>query len=304
MNRSRDMLYRPLGTTGETVSAIGLGGHHIGRPTDPNDGIRIVRTAIDRGITFMDNCWDYQDGEAERRMGLALRDGYRQRVFLMTKFDGRTKAATKKQVDESLQRLQTDCLDLIQYHENIRMEDPDRFFAPEGALEALLEAKQAGKVRFIGFTGHKDPVVHLRMLDVAAEKGFHFDACQMPLNPMDGQFRSFEQAVLPRLLREGIAPLGMKPMGDGFLLQSNTVTALECLHYALNLPAAVVITGCETLERLEQALEAARTFTPLEPAQVEAIRAKCRAAALTGLYEPFKTTEGFDGTAMNRQWMG
>jgi aryl-alcohol dehydrogenase-like predicted oxidoreductase len=298
------MIYRPLGTTGETVSAIGLGGHHIGRPADPHEGIRIVRTAIDRGITFMDNCWDYWDGESERRMGQALRDGYRQKVFLMSKFDGRTKAATAKQVDESLQRLQTDRLDLMQYHENIRMEDPDRFFAPDGALEALLEAQQAGKIRFIGFTGHKDPVVHVRMLDVAVQHGFHFDACQMPLNPMDAQFRSFEHHVLPRLLQEGVAPLAMKPMGDGLLLKSNTVSPMECLHYALNLPAAVVITGCESLERLEQALEAVRTFKPLAAAEVQAILAKCRDAALSGDYELFKTTNQFDGTALNPHWMG
>jgi aryl-alcohol dehydrogenase-like predicted oxidoreductase len=298
------MLYRQLGSTGEKVSAIGLGGHHIGRPADPQEGIRIVRTAIDRGVTFMDNCWDYQDGEAERRMGTALRDGYRQRVFLMTKFDGRTRAATATQVDESLQRLQTDCIDLIQYHETIRLEDPDRFFGENGALEALLDARKAGKVRFIGFTGHKDPLVHVRMLDVAAEHRFHFDACQMPLNPMDAHFRSFEHHVLPRLIAEGIAPLAMKPMGDGLLLQSKTVTPLECLHYALNLPASVVITGCESLERLEQALQAVDSFTPLGAAEVQAILAKTKEAAMTGKYERFKTTQEFDGTAVNPAWMG
>ena len=298
------MLYRQLGSTGEKVSAIGLGGHHIGRPADPQEGIRIVRTAIDRGVTFMDNCWDYQDGEAERRMGTALRDGYRQRVFLMTKFDGRTRAATAKQVDESLQRLQTDCIDLIQYHETIRLEDPDRFFGENGALEALLDARKAGKVRFIGFTGHKDLLVHVRMLDVAAEHRFHFDACQMPLNPMDAHFRSFEHHVLPRLIAEGIAPLAMKPMGDGLLLQSKTVTPLECLHYALNLPASVVITGCESLERLEQALQAVDSFKPLGAAEVRAILAKTKEAAMTGKYERFKTTQEFDGTAVNPAWMG
>ncbi len=299
-----EMLYRPLGKTGEKVSAIGLGGHHIGRPQDPQEGIRIVRTAIDRGVTFMDNCWDYQDGEAERRMGLALRDGYRQRVFLMTKFDGRTKASTAKQVDESLKRLQTDHIDLIQYHENIRMEDPDRFFAPDGVIAALLDAKKAGKIRFIGFTGHKDPLVHLRMLDVAAQQHFHFDACQMPLNPMDAHFRSFEHQVLPRLVKEGVAPLGMKPMGDGLLLQSKTVTPIECLHYALNLPTSVVITGCESLERLDQALQAVHTFKPLSEAEVQAMLAKTKDAALSGKYELFKTTNQFDGTAHNPHWMG
>ena len=298
------MIYRALGSTGENVSAIGLGGHHIGRPKDPAEGIRIIRTAIDRGITFMDNCWDYHDGESERRMGIALRDGYRQKVFLMTKFDGRTRQETARQIDESLRRLETDHIDLIQYHENIRLEDPDRFFARDGALEAVTAAKKAGKIRFIGFTGHKDPAVHLRMLEVAAVQSFHFDACQMPLNVMDAHFRSFGHHVLPRLLEQKIAVLGMKPMGDGYVLQSGTVTAVECLHYALSLPASVVITGCESLERVEQALEAVRTFKPLTQAQVSALLAKTHDQAMSGEFEPFKTTAMFDGTAHNPSWMG
>jgi aryl-alcohol dehydrogenase-like predicted oxidoreductase len=298
------MIYRRLGRTGEKVSAIGLGGHHIGRPKDPSEGIRIIRSAVDRGITFMDNCWDYQDGEAERRMGQALRDGYRQRVFLMTKFDGRTKASTAKQIDESLQRLQTDTIDLMQYHENIRMEDPDRFFAADGPLEALREAKKAGKIRYIGFTGHKDPAVHVHMLEVADAHGFAFDSCQMPLNPMDAHFRSFEKEVLPRLVKQETAVLGMKSMGDGLLLQSGTVTPVECLSYALTLPTSVVITGCESMERLDQAIEVARTFKPLSAAQVAAILGKTRPAALSGRYELFKTSNRFDGTAKNPSWMG
>jgi predicted aldo/keto reductase-like oxidoreductase len=298
------MIYREFGQTGEKVSAIGLGGHHIGRPKDANDGIQIIRSAIDRGINFMDNCWDYHDGESERRMGLALRDGYRQKVFLMTKFDGRTKAATAQQLDESLQRLQTDHIDLLQYHENIRLEDPDRFFAPDGPLEALLEAKKAGKIRYIGFTGHKDPYVHLRMLEVAAAHNFHFDSCQMPLNVMDAHFRSFGQQVLPKLVEQGIAVLGMKPMGDGNVLKSGAVKPVECLHYALNLPTTVVITGCENMQILDQALEAAKTFRPMGPSQVAALLAKTREVAMTGTYEPFKTTSNFDGTARNPQWMG
>jgi aryl-alcohol dehydrogenase-like predicted oxidoreductase len=297
--------YRALGRTGVQVSAIGLGGYHIGKKElEEAESIRIIRSAIDRGITFMDNCWDYQDGEAERRMGVALRDGYRQQVFLMTKFDGRTKKATAKQIDESLQRLQTDHLDLIQYHENIRMEDPDRFFAQGGPVEALLEARKAGKIRYIGFTGHKDPAVHLRMLDVAAAHGFHFDACQMPLNVMDAHFRSFGRQVVPQLVKAGIGVLGMKPMGDGFLLKSGAVTPIECLHYALNLPTSVVITGCESMVRLDQALEAARTFRPMSQAAVEALLQKTKSAAATGQFEPFKTTAMFDGTARNPQWMG
>ena len=301
--RSREMIYRPLGRTGEKVSAIGLGGHHIGRPKDPAEGIRIIHSAVDRGITFMDNCWDYHDGESERRMGQALRDGYRQRVFLMTKFDGRTKASTARQLDESLERLQTDFIDLVQYHENIRMEDPDRFFAADGPLEALVAAKKAGKIRYIGFTGHKDPVVHLRMLDVADAHKFHFDACQLPLNVMDAHFRSFERDVVPRLVKQGIAVLGMKPMGDGLVLKSGTVGAIECLHYALNLPTSVVITGCESMARLDQAIEAARTFRPLSRAQVQGLLQKTKQAAMTGEYELFKTSTRFDGTARNPHWM-
>lgn len=298
------MIYRTFGRTQEKISAIGLGGHHIGRPKDPAEGIRITRAAIDNGITFMDNCWDYHDGESERRMGQALRDGYRQKVFLMTKFDGRTRASTAKQIDESLQRLETDHVDLMQYHENIRMEDPDRFFADDGPLEALLAAKKAGKLRYIGFTGHKDPAVHLRMLEVAAKNGFHFDACQMPLNVMDAHFRSFGQQVLPKLVEQGIAVLGMKPMGDGNVLKAGVVSPAECLHYALNLPTSTVITGCESMDRLNQALEAVRTFQPMSNAAVAALLSKTAETASTGKFEPFKTTARFDGTAHNPQWMG
>jgi aryl-alcohol dehydrogenase-like predicted oxidoreductase len=299
------MLYRTLGKTGERVSAIGLGGHHIGRPKDPHEGIRIIQSAVDQGITFLDNSWDYHDGESERRVGRALRAvGARDKVFVMTKFDGRTQQAAAQQIDESLRRLETDRIDLIQFHENIRLEDPDRFFEPKGAAHAVLAARKAGKVRYIGFTGHKDPAVHLRMLDVAAAHDFGFDTCQMPLNVMDAHFRSFGGQVLPRLLNEGIAPLGMKPLGDGNVLKAGKLTAIECLHYALHLPVSVVITGCESMERLEQAIEAAETFAPLEAAQVEALLSRTRDAAMTGAYEPFKTTEMFDGTALHPEWMG
>jgi aryl-alcohol dehydrogenase-like predicted oxidoreductase len=302
--RSGDMIYRTLGKTGERVSAIGLGGSHIGRPREEQEAIRIIRTAIDRGITFMDNCWDYADGKCESWMGDALRDGYRQKVFLMTKFDGRTKAATAKQIDESLQRLKTDHIDLMQYHENIRMEDPDRFFAPDGPLEALMAAKKAGKIRYIGFTGHKDPVVHLRMLEIAAQHNFHFDAAQMPLNILDASFRSFARQVVPKLVEQGIAVLGMKPMASGAIPQNNIATGIECLHYALSLPTSVVITGCDSLERLDQALEAVRTFKPLSQQQMAALVARTREAALTGKYERFKTSAQFDGTARHPEWMG
>src|SRR5215831_13600075 len=218
--QSGGMTYRTLGKTGEKVSAIGLGGAHIGRAESAELATSIIRTAVDRGITFMDNCWDYADGEAERRMGVALRDGYRQKVFLMTKFDGRTKDSAAKQIDESLQRLQTDHIDLMQYHENIRMEDPDLFFAEGGPLEALLEAKRAGKIRYIGFTGHKDPAVHNRMLDIAHARNFHFDTAQMPLNILDAQFLSFAHEVVPRLVQQGIGVLAMKPMASGEIPQN------------------------------------------------------------------------------------
>jgi aryl-alcohol dehydrogenase-like predicted oxidoreductase len=301
---SGGMTYRTLGKTGEKVSAIGLGGAHIGRAASPEVATTVIRSAVDRGITFMDNCWDYANGEAERRMGNALRDGYRQKVFLMTKFDGRTKASAAKQIDESLQRLQTDHIDLLQYHENIRLEDPDRFFAPGGPLEALLEAKKAGKIRYIGFTGHKDPYVHLRMLEVAAQNKFHFDSCQMPLNVMDYHFRSFTHEVLPKLVQQGIAPLAMKTMGSGIILRSGVVTPIECLHYALNLPTAVVITGMDTVERVDQALEAVRTFKQMSQAEVAKLVSKTKDAAMKGEFELFKTSTRFDGTANNPQWMG
>jgi len=301
--RSGDMIYRTLGKTGERVSAIGLGGSHIGRPSTEAEAIRIIRSAIDRGMTFMDNCWDYANGKCEAWMGNGLRDGYRQKVFLMTKFDGRTKAGTARQIDESLKRLQTDRIDLMQYHENIRMEDPDRFFAEGGPIEALLEAKQAGKIRYVGFTGHKDPVVHLRMLEVAAQHKFHFDTAQMPINILDWSFRSFRHQVVPKLVDQGIALLGMKPLASGAIPQNNIAGAIECLHYALSQPTSVVINGCDSMERLDQAFEAARTFKPLTQSQVEALAARTREAALSGKYELFKTSIRFDGTAQHPEWM-
>ncbi len=300
---SGEMAYRKLGTTGERVSAIGLGGYHIGVPEE-SEGIRIIRSAVDRGINFLDNSCDYHDGGSEITMGKALRDGYRARVFLMTKYNGRTRAATAQQIDESLRRLQTDHIDLIQFHENIRLEDPDRYFSKGGAHEAVMAAKQAGKVRYVGFTGHKDPIVHLRMLDLAAQNHFHFDSCQMPLNLMDYHFRSFAHQVVPRLVKDGIAVLGMKPLGSGVMLQAKVVTPIEGLHYALNLPTSVVINGCDSMERLDQAFEAVRTFKPLTPAELAALVAKTKEVAMTGKFEPFKTTAAFDGTASHPESMG
>ena len=302
--RKGDMIYRPLGRTGEMVSLIGLGGSHIGNPPDEAEGIRLIRAAVDRGITFLDNCWDYKNGECEKRMGKALLDGYRQKVFLMTKIDGRTKKAAAQQIDESLQRLQTDHIDLLQHHEILRMEDPYEVFAPEGSMAAVLEAKQAGKVRFIGFTGHKDPAVHLRMLEVAAQNDFHFDTAQMPINLMDAHFHSFSSQVVPRLVQQGIGVLAMKTMGGGQLLKSKTVEPIDYLHYAMSLPVSTVIAGIDKQEILDQAFEAVRTYQPLDQERLAALMDKTRVAAARGVFELYKTTNHFDGTAQNPHWLG
>ncbi len=304
LESAADMPYRTLGRTGEKISAIGLGGFHIGLPKEETEAIRIVRRAIDSGINFMDNCWDYHGGNSEVLMGKALQDGYRRKVFLMTKIDGRTKSSAASQIEDSLRRLQTDHIDLMQLHEIIRMEDPDRIFAPGGAMDAVLAAKQAGKIRYMGFTGHKDPQIHLRMLEVAAGHGFRFDAVQMPLNVMDNHFRSFEHKVLPELVKQQIGVLGMKSMGSGVILESKTVTPVEGLHYAMNLPTPTVITGIDRMEILDQALTAARSFKPLEPEAVSALLSRTTGVAATGKYEPFKTTSNFDGTAHNPRWLG
>ena len=304
--RKGDMIYRTLGRTGEKVSVIGVGGSHIGQTSSDDLAIKIVRTAIDRGINFMDNAWDYNngDGAAETKMGKALRDGYRQKVFLMTKIDGRTKEEAAKQIDESLKRLQTDHVDLLQFHEVIRMEDPDRIFAPGGAHEAFMDAKKAGKLRYIGFTGHKDPAVHLRMLEVASQHNFHFDALLHPSNPMDYHFRSFVHQVMPVALKEGIGVQTMKPMGGKFILQSNTVSATDCLHYAMSFPASVVITGMDKMEYLDQAINAVKTFKPMNQQEIASLVAKTKTAAFEGKYELFKTSNHFDSTAKNPKWLG
>jgi len=296
---------RPLGRTGEKVSMVGLGGSHIGKPKlSDAEAIRIIRTALDSGVNFLDNSWDYNDGVSETRVGKALKDGYRQKTFVMTKIDGRTKKEAAKQIDESLKRLQVDHIDLLQHHEVIRFDDPDRIFAKDGSMEAFLDAKKAGKIRYIGFTGHKDPHIHLYMLEKAKEHGFHFDTVQMPLNLMDAHFRSFEKAVLPVLVSEGIGVLGMKSMGSGVLLRSNTVAPRDYLRYALSLPTSVVITGIDSMQILNQALDVARNFKPLTANEKQALLAKTEKAAADGTYELFKTTSHFDSTAQNPKWLG
>ena len=293
------MEYRTLGKTGERVSAIGLGGAHAARPTSPEESIRIIRTAIDNGITFMDNCWDYSGGDAEVRMGRALRDGYRQRVFLMTKIDAHFAAVASQQIDQCLTRLQTDVIDLLQIHEVIRPDDPERVFAPGGTMEALLAARQAGKIRHIGFTGHKDPEIHLKMLDM----GFPWDSVQMPLNCVDPHHRSFEARVLPVLVERGIAALGMKPLAAGFAVREGVATAEECLRYALSLPTSVVITGCDSLPIVEQAIRVWQNFTPLTSEEMNALRARTAIHNQNGVLEGYKTSGRFDGTVKNPHWL-
>ncbi len=306
MANNSEIPYRTLGHTGEKVSSIGMGGFHLGKPKLPEkEAIRLIHAGIDRGINFLDNSWDYNEGESERRYGKALtQEGYRKRAFLMTKIDGRTKESAAKQIDESLKRLQTDHVDLLQFHEVIRFEDPDRIFTEDGAMAAFLEAKKAGKTRYIGFTGHKDPRIHLYMLEVAEQHGFLFDAVQMPINVMDAHFRSFGKLVIPELVKRNIGVLGMKSMGDSVILKSKTVTPTECLHYALKMPTSVVITGIDTAAILDQAIDAARTVEQVTEQQIEAILAKTKQAALSGDWELFKTSVAFDSTAQNVEWLG
>ncbi len=300
---SPDMIYRELGTTGQKVSAIGFGGAHLSKGEAP-EMIQLLRTSIDRGISFVDNCWDYGGGLCEIRMGQALKDGYRKKVFLMTKMDGRTAKEYNKQLEESLGRLDTDVIDLVQFHEVIRLEDPDRIFSDDGAIHAAMAARQAGKIRYIGFTGHKDPAVHLRMFEVAAQHNFKFDTVQMPVNVMDAHFRSFTKEVIPVALKAGTGVLAMKTFGDDYILRSNTFQPTEALHYGLSQPVSVVITGIDKPAILDQAIEAARTFKPMSPQVQASLLARTRDIALTGKTELFKTTSHFDGTAQNPKWLG
>jgi aryl-alcohol dehydrogenase-like predicted oxidoreductase len=298
---------RKLGRTGVEVSLVGLGGFHIGMK-DEKTAVDLVRTAVDHGVTFMDNCWDYNDGNSHRWMGKALRDGYRGKVFLMTKIDGRTRASAAAQIDQSLRDLGTDMIDLMQIHEVIRPGDAGRVFGPDGAIEALVAARKAGKIRFVGFTGHKSPEIHLGMLKAAADHKFTFDAVQLPLNLMDAHYDSFERRVVPALVKSEIGVLGMKPLGSGLLLRSKPfrdgqVTATDALHYAMSLPTSVVITGCDTRGVLMQALDAAYRFAPLDDARRAALLARTAPAAGEGEWERYKTSGDFDGTARNPHWL-
>jgi len=298
--------YRTLGRTGEKVSCIGMGGYHLGKKEVAEaDAIKLVRSGVDRGINFLDNSWDYNKGESENRVGKAVKDGgLRGRVFLMTKNDGRTGDEFNKQLNESLKRLQTDHVDLIQFHEIIRFEDPDRIFAEGGAAQAALAAKKAGKVRYIGFTGHKDPNIHLYMLKVADRHKFQFDTVQMPVNVMDYHFRSFTNEVLPELTKRNIGVLGTKSIGDTVILKSGAVTALECLQFSLSRPVSVQITGIDKPEILEQAIKAALTYDKVSKDQMTAILERTKPYALEGKWELFKTSGLFDSTAQHPEWLG
>ncbi len=301
-----DMKYRPLGRTGERVSLVGLGGFHLAKPGGPSaeEATRIAHTALDAGINFCDNCWDYNGGESEIRLGRALAGGWRDRALLMTKIDGRTATAFTNQLNESLTRLQTDHIDLVQFHEIIRMDDPERVFAPGGALEAALRAREQGKVRYIGFTGHKSPAIHRHMFEVADQHGFHFDTVQMPLNVMDAHFDSFEQGVLPVATAHGTGVLGMKTFGDPFILEANVASPLEMLHYPMSLPISLQVCGIDSLPILQQALVAVRSFQPFTPEQRAALLAKTEAVARDGKTERYKVSTHFDGTTQHPQWLG
>lgn len=302
-----DMKYRPLGTTGERVSLVGLGGYHLAKPGGMNadEAIKVVHAAIDSGITFCDNCWDYNGGESEKRLGHALsQGGYRDKVFLMTKIDGRSAQGAMRQIDESLGRLKTDHLDLLQFHEIIRMDDPGKVFAAGGALEAALKARDQGKLRYIGFTGHKSPAIHKHMFEVADQHQFHFDTVQMPLNIMDAHYDSFEKGVLPIAIEHGTGVLGMKAFGDPFILDSHVATPIEMLQYPMNLPISIQITGIDSMAILKQALEAIRTFVPMTEQQRKVLLAKSAIVAATGLTEQYKVSHHFDGTVKNPQWLG
>jgi len=284
---------RPLGRTGEHVSIIGLGGFHLGTLASPDEAVRLLHEAVDSGITFLDNAWEYNDHRSEEWMGKALR-GRRDKVFLMTKVctHGRDKQEAMRQLEESLNRLGTDYLDLWQIHEVIYENDPDLHFAPGGVVEALDEAKKQGKVRFVGFTGHKSPEIHLKMLG----HNYPFDAVQMPLNCFDATYHSFERQVLPELERRGIAALGMKSIGgNGQPILHGVVTAEEALRYAMSLPVSSIISGIDSFDVLRQNLAIARGFQPMSPEEMEALRQRCKPFAADGRLELFKTTKKYDG---------
>ncbi|MEO5816933.1 MAG: aldo/keto reductase [Gemmatimonadaceae bacterium] len=291
---------RIFGRTGETISAIGLGGFHLGLVGTEREAISIVHQAIDAGITFMDNAWEYHDGKSEMRMGKALAGGRRDQVFLMTKVctHGRDAKVAMRQLEDSLRRLKTDHIDLWQVHEVAYAGDPERHFMKGGVIEALDRAKQKGLIRHAGFTGHKDPALHLKMLSY----GYPFDSCQMPLNCFDATFRSFEEQVLPECARQGIAAIGMKSLGgEGEAVKKRAVAAQDAIRYAMSLPVAVTVTGIDSLKVLRQNISVARGFQPMGAVEMEKLRARCASFAVDGRFELYKTTSKHEADVGRKQ---
>jgi uncharacterized protein len=282
---------RPLGATGVQISMLGLGGHHAGRGRDADKAIRLIRKAIDMGVTFMDNAWEYHDGRAEEFMGKALLDGYRAKAFLMTKHHGRNKKTAMQHLEDSLRRLHTDVIDLWQFHEVVYDKDPEMIFAPGGGIEAAELAKKQGKVRFIGFTGHRSPMLHLKMLAY----GYPWDAVQMPMNVFDPHYKSFQQHVLPILVRRNIGVIAMKTMASGHVLRANVTTPKEALDYIWSQPVSTIVSGMESEELLEANVATARAFSPMSAPAQTGLLEKTKEVALTGKFEPFKTAPNYDG---------
>ena len=291
---------RPLGQTGEMVSALGMGGYHLGLVGTEREAISLVHQAIDAGIHFMDNAWEYHDGKSEVRMGKALDKGWREKVFLMTKVctHGRDAKLAMRQLEESLRRLKTDHLDLWQVHEVAYQGDPERHFAKGGVIEALHRAKEKGLVRYVGFTGHKDPSLHLEMLS----HGYPFDTCQLPLNVFDANFRSFEQQVLPELARQGIAAIGMKSMGgEGVPVKKGAISAKDALRYAMSLPVSVTVSGIDSAKVLRQNVSVARGFVPLSATAMDRLRKQAAPHSLDGRFELYKTSAKHEGDVGRKQ---
>ena len=296
---------RKLGRSNAEVSILGIGGYHLGLPSvSEKDAIAIIRRGLDEGVNFLDNCWDYNDGVSEERMGKALEDGYRDKAFLMTKLDGRTGEAARQQLEQSMKRLKTDHIDLVQIHEVIRMTDAEQAFQPGNVVDVLKQARKEGKIRFIGFTGHKSPEMHLNMIASADKHGFTFDTVQMPVNALDEHYDSFGQKVIPVARKRGMAVLGMKSFSNGLILKTNTVTAVEALHFAMSAPVTITVTGCDSMPILEQALSVAKNFKPMTEPQKIAILRKTAPVGMDGKFEAYKSSHIYDGTINNPQWLG
>ncbi len=291
------MPYRPLGKTGARVSLLGVGGHNIGSIASTDDAIRVIRTALDEGINFLDNAWEYHQGKSEERMGLALADGYRAKAFLMTKVCGRDEKTAREHLEDSLRRLKTDVIDLWQFHEINYDNDPDLVFAREGAIHAALKAREQGKVRFIGFTGHKSPHIHRKML----ERDFPWDAVQMPLNVLDAHYRSFAREVVPVLVERRIGIIGMKSAAAGAIIRGAGVAPADCLRYAFNLPVSVVVSGMDSVEMARQNIATAKAFKPLAGEELAALLDRVRGVAGDGRFERFKSTQDFDSRTHRAQ---